>query len=533
MNKCLYLQLQLQLQLLFLTFTVIFFHKVFAEQQNINIHINKKLLETHELNHYLDNIDIIKEWVFVRYNNKHENNSFFSDFEYINDIIERFNFPLQFVEEQTIGRFHIYVLKGSFYEIMQITQITDNIMLSENYIIEAGPGFMKTKNYTLENKNDNYYYRSNIKKQGKSYIYHGKHHNNYRINTKLIKNNELTCRHAPSHVNKGFVNGVFSWGLDRSDQRSRPMDCEFCTEYTGENVDAYIVDTGISQHSTFKNNVHQDYSYFDPSNIPLGDCNGHGTHVAGLVGSNVYGVAPDVILHAIKVLSCQGFGSFASMLAGLAWVFENHDSSRPAVINLSLGVRGSSSSSVQNMIESLINEKSIPVVVSAGNFNEDACNTFPASISQVITVGATDPIDIRASFSNDGSCVNIFAPGVEIISTSNSGGSLILSGTSMSAPITTGIVVLLLDQNPNLNPTQIKSSLYDHSTKNAIAQNSLVSGTPNRLVFIEPIQNSEGGDGNFNDRDDENNSNVITSSSLLLSLILYSYLSMLILCSLI
>ena len=205
-----------------------------------------------------------------------------------------------------------------------------------------------------------------------------------------------------------------TWGIDRLDQRSLPLSGTFTSPSTASNVFAYVVDTGIdATNLEFGGRVN---SGFDAVNGGSGqiDCNGHGTHVAGTIASQTYGVAKAARLVPVRVLDCNGSGTYSGVIAGLDWIAQNRPSTQRAVVNMSLG--GGASSSIDSAVASLV-ASGVAVVVAAGNSNTDACTTSPARATSAITVGATTINDSRASFSNYGSCLDLFAPGANITST--------------------------------------------------------------------------------------------------------------------
>ena len=265
-----------------------------------------------------------------------------------------------------------------------------------------------------------------------------------------------------------------TWGLDRIDQRSLPLNGTYNYTTTASSVYAYIIDTGIyTAHSNFGGRAAVSYDALGGNGQ---DCNGHGTHVAGTVGSATYGVAKGVRLRAVRVLDCAGSGSFSGIIAGIDWVRVNH--ANPAVANLSLG--GGYSSSLNTAVTNLANS-GVFVAVAAGNENQNACNVSPASASAVTTVASSTSSDAKSSFSNWGSCVDVYAPGSSITSTWSNGGTNTISGTSMASPHVAGVGALYKGTYGNASQATIDSWIKNNATANVITGNP--TGTPNRLLY--------------------------------------------------
>lgn len=270
-----------------------------------------------------------------------------------------------------------------------------------------------------------------------------------------------------------------TWGLDRIDQANLPLNGTYSYTSTGSGVRAYIIDTGIrTSHNDFGGRASFGVNYAGGSNS---DCNGHGTHVAGTVGGTTWGVAKAVRLIAVKVLNCSGSGTTTGVVSGINWVAAN--AIKPAVANMSLG--GGASTSIDNAVQNAINA-GITFVVAAGNSNANACNYSPARAANAITVGATTSTDARASYSNYGTCVDIFAPGSSIRSawhTSNSATNTI-SGTSMASPHVAGAVARYLQGNPTASPSTVTSAIINAATLNKVTNAG--AGSPNRLLYVAP-----------------------------------------------
>ncbi|MFC0005082.1 S8 family serine peptidase [Micromonospora siamensis] len=269
-----------------------------------------------------------------------------------------------------------------------------------------------------------------------------------------------------------------SWGLDRVDQRSLPLDSSYTYPNTASNVHAYIIDTGIrTTHSDFGGRATWGTNKVDTNNT---DCNGHGTHVAGTVGGTSYGLAKGVQLVAVKVLNCQGSGTNAGVISGVDWVTQN--AVKPAVANMSLG--GGANSTLDTAVRNSISS-GVTYGLAAGNDSgANACNTSPARTAEAITVGSTTSTDARSSFSNIGTCLDIFAPGSSITSAWNSSDTATntISGTSMATPHVVGAAALVASANPSWTPQQVRDYLVNNATTGVVTNAG--TGSPNRLLYV-------------------------------------------------
>jgi subtilisin family serine protease len=273
-----------------------------------------------------------------------------------------------------------------------------------------------------------------------------------------------------------------SWGLDRIDQHNLPLDNSYTYPTTASNVHAYIIDTGIRfSHSDFGGRATSGIDEIDGGTAD--DCHGHGTHVSGTVGGASYGVAKAVQLVAVRVLDCNGSGTTAQVAAGIDWVTSN--AVKPAVANMSLG--GSADTTLDTAVNNSISS-GVTYAIAAGNSNADACTTSPARVAAAITVGATDSSDNRASFSNFGTCLDIFAPGVSITSDWNTSDTATntISGTSMATPHVTGAAALVASANPSWTPQQIRDYLVNNATSNVVVNPG--TGSPNKLLYVVNAQ---------------------------------------------
>ncbi|WP_371927518.1 S8 family peptidase [Lentzea sp. HUAS12] len=274
------------------------------------------------------------------------------------------------------------------------------------------------------------------------------------------------------------------WGLDRIDQANLPLSNSYTYPNTASNVTAYVLDTGIRKtHSEFEGRATDGYDFIDNDSVAQ-DCQGHGTHVAGTVGGRTYGVAKKAKLVAVRVLDCNGSGPWDGIIRGIDWVTAN--GKKPAVVNMSLGGNGTNAS-LENAVRRSINA-GFTYVLAGGNSGQDACNFTPARTAEAITVGASDRNDRRsiwsAGSSNWGRCLDIWAPGSDIVSASHSNdtGTRSMGGTSMASPHVAGAAALYLSANPSATPAQVRNALVGAATPNKLTD--VKTGSPNLLLKV-------------------------------------------------
>ena len=263
-----------------------------------------------------------------------------------------------------------------------------------------------------------------------------------------------------------------TWGIDRIDQRNRPLSTTYTYTATGAGVKAYVIDTGIrATHQDLAGRVLAGVNTVDAT-PSTEDCNGHGTHVSGTIGGTTWGVAKGVTLVAVRVFGCGNSTTTAAIIAGVDWVTGNHQAGEPAVANMSLG--GGANTALDTAVRNMIAD-GVSAAIAAGNgnilgFPVNSCNQSPARVAEGITVGASDINDAKASFSNYGTCVDLHAPGVNITSswaTSDTATNTI-SGTSMAAPHVVGVVAQFLQNNPTASPGVVQQTIKDLSTKGVV-----------------------------------------------------------------
>ncbi len=298
-----------------------------------------------------------------------------------------------------------------------------------------------------------------------------------------------TVRADVQAVATGEQSGA-TWGIDRTDQRSLPLDSTYSyADDAGRDAHVYVIDTGLNpDHAEFTGRVGEGRNFVSSGFLGLGgsvdpaawtDCNGHGTHVTSTAAGTTWGIAKRATVHAVRVLNCQGSGSGAAIIAGIDWVAQHAEPQ--SVANLSLGTL-SRSADVDNAVTALV-QSGVAVAVAAGNDNKDACTTSPAAAPAVLTVGSTEQSDARSSFSNFGTCVDLFAPGSSITAADyrSTTGSTVLSGTSMASPHVAGVLALVRSIDPGLSATGAQDVVVGGSSAAKVTNPG--TGSPNKLLW--------------------------------------------------
>jgi subtilisin family serine protease len=311
-----------------------------------------------------------------------------------------------------------------------------------------------------------------------------------------IRRDPRTRQVVKDHVLRGFDEADISqsnapYGVDRLDQPALPLSGTFAANHDGEGVTVYVIDSGIrAGHVEFGGRARVGADFVGDGRKGA-DCHGHGTHVAGIVGGKTYGVAKKVKIVAVRALNCTASSTVSKVVKAINWVAANHVTN--SVANLSLG--GAASSVLDAAVAAAV-AKGVPFTLAAGNGSSlvgatDACNVSPARVTTpgVMTIGATDAKDARASFSNYGACVDWFAPGVSIKSAGRNSNTEIVSksGTSMAAPFVAGVAALYLDANPGTSPAGLESALLASSRKSAVATNSRTPVGQSHIAFTDGL----------------------------------------------
>ncbi|CAB4911456.1 unannotated protein [freshwater metagenome] len=383
---------------------------------------------------------------------------------------------IRFVQKKSIVAFAIF---GILFGSMHVAQAANSNTATERYILSfSNDDDVQGESNSFRSKGIKIHQTYTQGFKGVVGDFTTAQINDLKKNPKFLSAEKDGPVYATAISNPASVQTPAVWGLDRLDQRSASPSNSYSYTSNGQGVTAYVIDTGIlATHEEFAGRV-------SPGNTQIADgngtrdCNGHGTHVSGTIGGTKYGVAKGVTLVPVRVLDCTGSGFTSGVIAGINWVITNHVSG-PAVANISLG--GGFSAALNNAVAALVAD-GVVVAVAAGNDNRNACSYSPASAPNAITVGATDSTDRRANFSNFGTCLDIFAPGVGITSSviGSNIATAVYGGTSMASPHVAGAAALLLEATPTATPAQIQSALVTASTCAVVTD--AVTGSPNRLL---------------------------------------------------
>lgn len=373
----------------------------------------------------------------------------------------------------------------------QIHNLIDVDLFSTEHKMTTLASFDNLKFYTMS-ENDYYMYSNTLED-----LFHVEEEQTFSLNENRNKNFVILDENGNikygeyNNINFG-TNSDLPWHLDRITKHELPLNGTYPYNYKGschqnENVDihTYVIDTGIDvEHEEFEGRATWLANFADQENR---DCNSHGTHCAGLVGSKSYGVCKDAKLFAVKVLDCRGSGSTSSVIQGIEFAYKRHleesktsDKKVKSIVSMSLG--GGRSFALNKAVKATIKNDNFYFAAAAGNENNDACNTSPAGVKEIFTVMASDRDDNRAYFSNYGKCADIYSPGVNILSTVPNGKRDIYSGTSMATPIFVGMLNHYIDLHDDLNMQSLKNLVLEMSSKDQITNNP--KNTNNMLLYL-------------------------------------------------
>nr|XP_002741796.1 PREDICTED: cuticle-degrading serine protease-like [Saccoglossus kowalevskii] len=300
------------------------------------------------------------------------------------------------------------------------------------------------------------------------------------INAQAKAINRLRSMSEVEYIEEdGLYHASVEWGCDRIDQRNLPLDDQMNLYGDGNGANIYIVDTGLRHsHQEYQGRAHffWDFEYSNRGE----DCNGHGTHCGGTSAGITVGIATSASLYSVRVLNCMGAGSTTNIVKGCDAITDG--GSKPGVASLSLG--GGASTAMDSAVQRMI-DAGYTVSIAAGNDDANACNTSPARVEAALTVGATDSDDGRASYSNYGTCVDIFAPGSDIRSSYHlhDGSYAVLSGTSMACPHVTGVAAVHLGAGTCATNAACKNKIISEGTSGVVGDPGV--GSPNLLLYCD------------------------------------------------